>query len=596
MKKILSLALSLALLPVPCPVLGEAAAEQSSPAVHTLEMRQYPLSLGGELPLEDIPVYFADGVGDLPYMDLTDFFSLLNDLQDLNGNSSRYSGGYNQDLGFFEVTYDLNGSVSFLDFASKNIFFSNYDAFTATAGRSLIDILYSSGENKESGQPELFQRLSDPGMDRPGEGRFIDLGMYDIPMIAQDGKYLLPLHTLFSLYWCIPHNTCVYFNSSGIYVGSQRMMTTLQEDETTGGTVMAATDLSKAYYAAERVPRSEELTYFGLDELCMELDYFYGLKDAHNVSNFATLLIQTDYYSRLLDKDPAVADAALKDFINYHLDDLHSDYKFNSWQTGLETELPSKDGYGISSVSDSLTARRFRAAREKAFPEGYFAYQEIGNTAFVTFDHFAIDLDPSAYYELNLDDSACITDTVSLALYAHHQITRENSPIENVVLDLSLNGGGDADAAVFVIGWFLGTATITNVNTFTGAQGTAMYSVDTNLDRLFDEKDCLAGDHNLYCLISPFSFSCGNLVPWVFKTSGLVTLLGDTSGGGSCVVLPLTTVWGTSFQISGNSRLSFVKNGSFYDVDRGVDPDVHLTRLSSYYDRTMLADLINRMP
>ena len=45
-----------------------------------------------------------------------------------------------------------------------------------------------------------------------------------------------------------------------------------------------------------------------------------------------------------------------------------------------------------------------------------------------------------------------------------------------------------------------------------------------------------------------------------------------------------------SFKISGNSRLSFVKNGSFYDVDQGVEPDIALTRLSSFYNREFVAE------
>lgn len=113
-----------------------------------------------------------------------------------------------------------------------------------------------------------------------------------------------------------------------------------------------------------------------------------------------------------------------------------------------------------------------------------------------------------------------------------------------------------------------------------------------NLDRKFDEKDELAGKR-LYCLISPISFSCGNLVPGVFKASGRVTLLGDTTGGGSCVVLRMSSAWGGLYQISGTMRMSFVKNGSFYDTDRGVDPDVFLTKTDTYWDREKLTEIIN---
>ena len=71
--------------------------------------------------------------------------------------------------------------------------------------------------------------------------------------------------------------------------------------------------------------------------------------------------------------------------------------------------------------------------------------------------------------------------------------------------------------------------------------------------------------------------------------------MGRTSGGGSCVVLPLSTADGASFQISGFLRLAFIKNGSFYDIDQGAEPDYPLMRPASYYDREALTAYINTL-
>ena len=123
-----------------------------------------------------------------------------------------------------------------------------------------------------------------------------------------------------------------------------------------------------------------------------------------------------------------------------------------------------------------------------------------------------------------------------------------------------------------------------------------VYRADVNLDHEFDEKDTLAGRGlNLYCLTSPASFSCGNLVPWAFKEDGRVTLLGKVTGGGACVVFNRASAWGTSFQISGPMRLSFVKNGSYYDVDRGVEPDHIIDSYDHFYNRELLTDYINSL-
>jgi C-terminal processing protease CtpA/Prc len=128
----------------------------------------------------------------------------------------------------------------------------------------------------------------------------------------------------------------------------------------------------------------------------------------------------------------------------------------------------------------------------------------------------------------------------------------------------------------------------------TGALTTATYRADVNLDRVFDEKDSVA-DKNLYCLISPVSFSCGNLVPAAMKSSDKVTILGRTSGGGSCTVQPLSTAWGTLFQISGSTRMSFLKNGSFYDIDQGIEPNYTISKPEKFYDREKLTEYINEI-
>ena len=166
--------------------------------------------------------------------------------------------------------------------------------------------------------------------------------------------------------------------------------------------------------------------------------------------------------------------------------------------------------------------------------------------------------------------------------------------MENVVLDLSLNNGGAVDAAAVAAAWFLGEAEISVQSTLTGAHSTSLYQADINLDGTYDEKDTVA-DKNLYCLISPVSFSCGNLLPAMFKNSHKVTLLGQASGGGSCSILHLSTGYGALFQISSPHNMSHVKNGSYYVIDDGVEPDFHIDKPANFYDRDALTDYINNL-
>ena len=358
-----------------------------------------------------------------------------------------------------------------------------------------------------------------------------------------------------------------------------------------GQCIILSNDISNCadlYYAAPTGERSGELTRFGYGELCMALDTFYGLKETHDIESFDQLFSDTGLKELLLGEEVEWADKAIYRLITDYFDDNHSKFLGFSYLTG-----PAD--YSVTGISrarmDNLRQRQLDA-REKFYPDGVPGYEEIGNTAYITFDGFDIYGNPEDFYSVEDPMDLPDEETIALIMKAHALINREDSPIENVVLDLSINGGGVADAAIFTVAWFLGEASIGAKNTMTGAMGNAFYRADVNRDRVFDEKDTLQGKR-LFCMTSPFSFSNGNLVPCMLKESGVVTMLGRTSGGGSCNIQPMSSAWGTSFQISGTNRSSFFKNGSFYDVDRGADPDYTISEPEKYYDRQALTDYIN---
>ena len=121
----------------------------------------------------------------------------------------------------------------------------------------------------------------------------------------------------------------------------------------------------------------------------------------------------------------------------------------------------------------------YEDARRDVYRAWVPGYEEVGDTAFITFDAFTVNR--TDYYDptINFNDPQ---DTIDLIIYANRQIKLEGSPIKNIVLDLSNNGGGNADAAIFVISWFLGEADIVLRDTFTGAESNAIYLADVNLD------------------------------------------------------------------------------------------------------------------
>jgi hypothetical protein len=365
------------------------------------------------------------------------------------------------------------------------------------------------------------------------------------------------------------------------------------------------------YYAGNRGERSAALAQFGYKELCMALDLLYGLKEQHGITSFDRLFQNQGAVSLSVSKSVAPnyslkswltgpsaldADKAIYHLIGDFLDDNHAKWLNFSYLVG---ENDAYQPNGAARERLDANEKMYKAARESAIASGKaeMGYHEVDDTAFVTFDAFAVadafqqDLDK--YYTDN-PDTFPDDDTIGLIMKAHKKITRENSPVKNVVIDLSANTGGAADTAVFVASWFLGEATVSMKYTSTGALCSTSYRCDANRDHEFDEKDTL-GDRKLFCLVTPVSFSCGNLVPSLFRESEKVTLLGKTSGGGACVVQFISSAWGTSFRISGPQRLCYMKNGSYYDIDQGARPDHSIENPADFYDRAALVTYINSL-
>ena len=575
------------LLSAVCAAAEGGAAEDSAAQI---EKKTFPIYYDkiGEEPVDPaFPLYFVDGVDDLPYAEIRDIVALANRVKDARGfDGLTYLIECDEEKGIAGILVEGSTSVLAMDFTGKTVTYSSLDTFGQDPSLPLMDCVGFSGFNAETGEPELVQRVQGGGIQREGRPLVISLADYNIPMIHQDGQFLLPLHTAFDLIIGLTTSKVICFNGEGIFFGTSDLFGSPEYGMIYG--------LGEKYYSAAPARRSETLAAYGVNELCMEMDHFYGLKESHGIDSFFGLLVSAGLYDAMLSPDSLEADRALATLIKKYLDDGHSFYNANSWMTGASPEEnPIDMPQGPSRAIAERLETQYREARKK-YPDYNVPYLEIGNTAYVSFNSFALNHRDTSEYYGELPESDIERDTIALIIHAHRQITRENSPIENVVLDMSGNTGGASSAAIFVMAWFLGETPFSLTSPATGALSTSFCRADVNLDREFNDLDTVA-DKNLYCLVSPVSFSCGNLVPWVFKASGAVTLLGDTSGGGSCVVRFMSSAWGSLFSMSGTKRISFVKNGSFYDVDRGVDPDVFLTRKESFYDREKLTEFINAL-
>lgn len=617
-------------------ILGCAHAETAlkpEQAAAPVELNEVPVYLTDRDTVldEKYPILLLDGVRDMPYTELGNWAGFMNYIMTDGGQTPGYHLTMETDELLQQVTLIREtGFTACFDFNEGTIVFSDYVGFTNYADSAYMDVA-------ELPVPDLLTMTSSRNL--YGNFTTLDLREYGIPMTVLDGHYLLPLQTL-AAFFLFPHSFGAYYNGEALFLTPISAMVdpldtmikqlyaagkitpeveekysehTGTKDErfdyllelvsetpeekaelTARCELMKENSLYQLYTSVPAAERSSELAAYSYEELCLEMDCFYGLKEAHGVSSFSMFLLQAGLSEALASPDAAAADQAASNLVDYWLDDGHSGFISPS---GMAASAPDK-GTGFGYELSSMVARQVSGIRDR-YPDAKKQYYEVGDSAYVTFDAFAIERGSDGrlpdYYAL-AQEGTLPEDTLGITIDAHRRITRENSPIKNVVLDLSCNGGGTVSAAVYTLCWFLGVGRVSVDNTFTGARSTMFYTADINMDHVRNEQDTLANRGlNLYCLVSPLSFSCANLVPWAFKENGSVTLLGKTSGGGSSLVAPMNTAWGTTLQISGTDRIAFVKNGSYYDVDQGVEPDHVIDTFEHFYDRDTLTEYIHSL-
>ena len=621
-RKLLAVLTALTLLTGCCAALAEGAEIPTGPLEnHTVTGVSYPflLQLSDEAgaPTESaMNLYFVDD-GEIPYAALseyTQFLSSLLALRDKEGITYEIGSDGEDELHHYTATRPDNGSTLYAFPEKDLILFSNYNTFTQSVGAkimvSTMDLPEAgtlspieqavnaaaeeeSGEDRqevsepESGEAEtpeeeitassLFVLKQGMYLNRAGNEIQLNLADYGMDIVEADGECYIPFQTLNDLLVCDEYVFIVF----------------------TGEVIICSGYNCSFINTMDSAPKhdvSEEYARFNFQELCLLLDCRYGLKPEHNIESFGQFFVNNEeLFQNLISTNPMKSSFAIANLTHTYFDDLHSGFTRGSFlfERDIAAERRISIAYfGPSIRNDSRRYAIYDDARKAVYRAWVPGYEEVGDTAFITFDSFTAYR--KDYYDPGIDfDNP--RDTIDLIIYANSQIKRENSPIRNIVLDLSVNGGGDSTAAIFVMSWFLGEADMALRDTFTGAESNAIYLADVNLDGKHDEQDNVANGYRLYCLTTGCSFSCGNLLPAACRASGIVTLIGQTTGGGSCAVLPCTTAEGTIFQISGNKQISIIRNGSFYNTDTGVEPDFRLEKAASFYDRPALVEYLHNL-
>jgi hypothetical protein len=487
------------------------------------------------------------------------------------------------------------------DLSARTLAFQNYDLFFKNSD----DVFMDATDCRKCDYMKITDYSNIEGQPIALGWATQDIG---VCLWKEGDKYQLavPLQ-FFNDVFLSPSMTFLIYNGKDLYLSSALQDTYWSEGDKSG-------------------TRSKALAEFCYNELCLNLDFNYGLKAIHGIEqypDFDTYFQCVGLKTKLQSTDAEEFSKSLKDVCEFYFGDGHSNYLENSHYL-LKTKVIKGDKTSAQDSTYNVNMLKYIKARKESLKYGDYSapgyvVSTDGKTAIVRFDEFTLKemdkatkkayTDNGTFNSINANyahgkdaDGNSIEelyDTVALIHYVNEQI-QNNPTIENVVLDLSCNGGGANHSAGFVLAWMLGKCTFDFTNPITGAKWSATYEADVNFDGKYDANDPTVADKkdtisdkNLFCLISPCSFSCGNMVPAMLKASNRVSILGVTSSGGSSCVQPSSTADGTTFRMSSKYVMSFNKNGSNYDIDRGVEPDLRISKPANFYNIAALAGLVD---
>ena len=380
-------------------------------------------------------------------------------------------------------------------------------------------------------------------------------------------------------------------------------------------------DLNPQFVSELRVPnfetyfdaktRSSSIAKHSLDILRFQFDNLYGLEDRlfakTGTTTFDGLIDKLNLREKLLSADSFTYDEALCEFLMGTVDDAHTTYNMRSLFSGLPKEgvkelVNEKTGprrSGLFQKMETYQGLRGQTLEEGANAQGLFIN---GETAVIRFDEFVevgnkVLTSKGGWAPTTTDIGEAFKVSTTEGIYLSIQEIKKHSEIKNVVIDLTINGGGQVLTVPYVSALWTDDPHILTKDIISGAIKDYHYDVDLNRNGIFGEpEDTLKGQYEFFVLTSDFSFSCGNELPTVAYTDG-VKVIGKQSGGGACPVSSMCDGSGTVYNSSMPRHFVYPDGeGGYVCNDDGVPvlPGLELAP-ESWYDLSALNTFCNNL-
>ena len=515
-------------------------------------------------------------IGDVPYITVSDAASLS-----VSTDSTDVVVSISEDI----YTYKIKSSLLTLttitvDSTNDTITFSDYDKFLSlVSGVSEVNGISALAEEKNS---YVSYDKKNPSTYEAGENVVFNLKDYSLDVIAYDREVYIPFAIASELFFEPMGLTFAYNGKDFYYVSSDGLTKNNSESLST---------YAKDFYSGPLHQKGKSADYasFNYNVLCFNIDHFYGFRDEEGLCPIDTYLQKNERILRssLKSTNNAIYQDAINTLFYGILGDGHTGVYDYSSVFGDGTNEVSSSAFSNRYIALSQSGQELEALRQAKLGKNPAGLSYYNKNAIIRFDSF-----DSSYKNFTSNTIRNYVQSDSFAMfYSAFKQIQSHGNIENVVIDLSLNGGGAVDSLVGILGFLTNSVDVDIYNPLSGGLSSLHYAVDTNLDGKVDSSD-LMSSFRFFVLTSTYSFSCANLFPSICKQNGLAKIIGEKSGGGACVVHSSITADGMPFQMSGLSRLSYRDSkGTIHDVDDGVSPDYAFSR-KSFYDEKTLATFV----
>lgn len=448
---------------------------------------------------------------------------------------------YVNDFGFFYVTNDITGTNYSAHHKWLDVYSSNEKSITFNTGNYYFDILY------------------------------------------YQSKVLIPLPIL-NVLFCSVNQANLLYNGDEyhFYYGSpsKSVIASMRESQLNG--TECPNDVRKAT----------------INGLLFTMDYFYGLKDEKEIdSGFVNYLTQGQL-ENLWSNDCNVYNAAYLQIFQRKIDELHTNLLFPSVYNALNDKFDifSEENIGERWGEYYRSLDELQNNYKNKFGE-IEAVRFDGKTAFIKLNEFRVAANNVLYDTSgNLKDDAWEYDTFYFMLHAMSRIKKQRG-IENVVLDLTSNGGGTLGAMWSVLGFLTNRdIVLPSYNTLTKEFRLDYYAIDSDDDGDYSDRDAYT-QYDWYVLTSQNTFSAANDFVSVVKNMDIATVIGERTGGGMCSVMYSVLADGTAYRFSSNetSRYQYYDKESgkniYQQIESGIRPNFELDR-KYFYDLTYINNFI----